>query len=496
MNFFKKIWNRIKRVFKKRPPTTEKVISEVKALLTQHIDKEEIYLQIKESDNAEQKAELIEQIAQHETAKSILEFTENETIISEQKKGRKKFYELHELRNELLVLVNKKATLEFAESQIKSASYPDTSAIDKRTNDLFSLLNKNKIDEKIELSDFSVFVFDKDFKELEKLLTEKSTLKRHGIREAEKQRQQVIYENKINKELNRLDTLINQSDFNEANQLIKTLRVSIKPNYKKGVTRLSKAVEKLKERELQIFKKQQEELLRKQAEEVERIRIANEKIEEERRIAREQEEALRKQEEEKRTEKLRKLNELLEFKFNWRDFEKVLQQNNILGFYHFTDRVNLKSIKENGGLYSWFYCDMNNIVIPKPGGSMGSRQNDTTNGKKDFVRIAFNKEHPMLFIAEKDGRISNAIWLNIDLKVAYFKNTEFSDKNAAAFSSYKPKIGNEVNYLENVRFDILKKAERVKHYNLSDDEKPYNQAEVLVKTWIPIEYITNINNFA
>lgn len=61
---------------------------------------------------------------------------------------------------------------------------------------------------------------------------------------------------------------------------------------------------------------------------------------------------------------------------------------------------------------------------------------------------------------------------------------------------YKPIIGKEVSNLENVRFDILKKAQRVKHYNLNDDEKPYNQAEVLVKTWIPLEHITNINNIA
>lgn len=495
MNFFNKIWNRIKRVFKKRPPTTEKIISEVKTILIQEVDKEEIYIQIRKSDNSEQKAELINQIAQHETAKSILEFAENENVVAEQKKGRKKLYELHELRNELLLLENKKATLEFDLTKIKTASYPDTSGIEKKVNFLFSLLSKNKIQNKIELSDASVSVFDINFKQLERLLTEKSALKRYGIREAEKQRQQLIYENKIIKEINRLEALINQSNFNEANQLIKKLQVSIKPNYKKGATRLLKAVEKLKKKELQIFKKQQDELLKKQAEEAEKIRIANEKIKEERRIASEKAETLRKLDEEKRTEKQRKLNELLEFKFNWRDFEKVLQENGITAFSHFTDKANLKSIKDNGGLFSWFYCDMNNIVIPMPGGSMGSRQNDTTNGKKDFVRVAFNKEHPMLFIAENDGRISNAVWLNIDVKVAYFKNTEFSDKNAAAFSSYTPKIGKDVNYLENVRFDILKKAKRVKHYNLSDDEKPYNQAEVLVKTWIPIEYITNINSF-
>jgi hypothetical protein len=32
----------------------------------------------------------------------------------------------------------------------------------------------------------------------------------------------------------------------------------------------------------------------------------------------------------------------------------------------------------------------------------------------------------------------------------------------------------------------------VKHYNLPESEKPFNQAELLVKTWIPIDYIKNI----
>lgn len=135
---------------------------------------------------------------------------------------------------------------------------------------------------------------------------------------------------------------------------------------------------------------------------------------------------------------------------------------------------------------------MNNIDIPVSGGSMGSRENDKTNGKKDFVRVAFKKDHPMLFVAKNDGRILQEEWLNIDIKVAYFKNTEFSDKNAAAFSSYKPIIGKEVSNLENVHFDILKK----RYFDLEEDEKKYYQAEVLVKTWIPIDYITNIKEFA
>lgn len=497
MNIFKTIWKKLKGLFTKRPPSTEQIISEEKSVLSGAVKEEDIYIKIQASSDDKERETLIKQIARQKVAEEIIEYVENETSPTvKKKKDRKNLYELHELRTELQKLEEQKAILHLAESKIQPISYPDTSSFDSRIDKLFSLLSKNKIDDKVEPSDFTVSAFDKDFKQLEKLLQEKSTLKRHGNREKEKQKQREIYESNIKKELNNLDSLIGQNKLEDAKLLVNRLSKSIKPDYKKGVERLSKAVTKLKEKELEIFKRRQAELLKQQQEEAERIRIAQDRILEQKRILREQEEAKKRIEESKNLEKENKLKALLNKKANWRDFQKVLQENGITGFYHFTDQSNLKSIKENGGLFSWFYCDSNNIVISMPGGSLGSRQNDSKNGKKDFVRVAFNKEHPMLFIAEKDGRISNAIWLNIDIEVAYFENTEFSDKNAAAFLSYKPIIGKDVSNLENVRFEILKKAQRVKHYNLPDDEKPFNQAEVLVKTWIPLEHITNINAFA
>jgi hypothetical protein len=497
MGIFKTLWEKIKRLFTKRPPSTEQIISEEKSALTEVVKIKDIYIKIQNSSDEKEKETLIKQIARQKVAEDIIKFVENEGTPNLVKKGNRKYlYELHELRIELQKLEEQKAILNLEESKIKPIIYPDTSSFDIRINKLFSLLSKNKANDKVELSDFTISAFDKDFKRLERLLTEKSSLRRHKTREQEKRRQREIYESNIKKELNNLDSLIGQNRLDDAKQLINRLTKSIKPDYKKGIERLSRAVAKLKEKELDIFKKRQAQLLRQQQEEAERIRIEQEQKLEQQRIAREQAEALRKIEEAKKTEKENKLKALLTKKFNWRDFQKILQENGISGFYHFTDRSNLKSIKENGGLFSWYYCDLNSIEIPMPGGSLGSRQNDTINGKKDFVRVAFNKEHPMLFIAQRDGRISRPVWLDIDIEVAYFEHTEFSDKNAAAISSYTPMIGKEAQHLSNIRFDILKKAERVKHYNLLDNEKPYNQAEVLVKTWIPIEYIKNIESLA
>ncbi len=500
MKFFKKIWTTIKIFFVgKKKKSDVKVYQDAKATIEKGIDKEEILTKASSATNDEERKEILQPLIDFVTAEQIVDAIENEPeILSETKptKKRKKLYDLHELENEIKRHQSNLTLLELQKSSVKEVFNPDTSSFDERINKLFSLLGKNKVNDKVELSDFTVSAFDKDFKQLERLLSEKSALRRHKTKEQEKKRQNKIYESNIKKELNHLDSLIEQNKLDDAKLLINRLSKSIKPDYKKGIERLSRAVEKLKEKELEVFKKRQAELLRQQQEEAERLRIEQEKKLEQQRIAREEAEEIRKIEEAKKTEKENKLKALLTKKFNWRDFQRILQDNGIAGFYHFTDRSNLKSIKENGGLFSWYYCDLNRIEIPMPGGSLGSRQNDTINGKKDFVRAAFNKEHPMLFIAQRDGRISRPVWLDIDIEIAYFEHTEFSDKNAAAFSSYTPIIGKEVQHLSNIRFDILKKAERVRHYNLLDNEKPYNQAEVLVKTWIPIEYIKNIESLA
>lgn len=50
---------------------------------------------------------------------------------------------------------------------------------------------------------------------------------------------------------------------------------------------------------------------------------------------------------------------------NWNDFKEILDQHHIIRLYHFTDRDNLESIINNGGLYSWADCDEKGIKIPK-----------------------------------------------------------------------------------------------------------------------------------
>ncbi len=488
MKFLKKIWRKFRGIFKKRPPSTEKIISEEKAVLEQTVNTIDIFKQIAESDNESERANLIRKIAKQNTAKRIIEFTEQDgQTITTNRKGKKRLFELHELRTELQSLEEKKVVLEYAESSILVADYPDTTSIQMQVIFLSTLLNKNKSDDKVELSKISISEYDKSLQQFEKLLIEKSTFRLHTTRETVKQKQEEIYKNQIKQKLSNLEILISQNKLIEAKSIINHLTISIKPTFQKELARLNKSKVKYKERELHNFKKQEEEILKIQAEQAKILSEQEKNRLAELKLRREEEAIQRRTEEEKLIAKANRLKALLSKKANWRDFQKVLQENGISILHHFTDSSNLKSIKENGGLYSWYYCGKNNIEIPMTGNSALGRSLDMEFNLEDYVRLSFIKDHPMKHVAMNEGRITKPYLLNVSIEVCYFENTRFSNMNAA---DRKHTNKDSVEFLQTLRFDLFHKS----YFDLNPIEKKLHQAEVLVKTWIPAEYITNLNN--
>ena len=176
-------------------------------------------------------------------------------------------------------------------------------------------------------------------------------------------------------------------------------------------------------------------------------------------------------------------------KNNWQQFKDIIERNNIKCLYHFTDRENLESIISNGGLYSWADCKAKGIDIPKPGGSMQSRQLDTRDNLQNYVRVSFVTQHPMMYVAMNEGRISNPVILKIDPKVIWMEGTKYADRNATKNGA---QVGGELSDFERIHFNAVKAN---KHFDLDEDEQPFFQAEILVKNFIPLEYITNIANF-
>ena len=99
------------------------------------------------------------------------------------------------------------------------------------------------------------------------------------------------------------------------------------------------------------------------------------------------------------------------------------------------------------------------------------------------MRLSFCDDHPMAYRLKQSG--SNIVILRIMADVALLKDTQFSDMNAA---DKRHTHGKKLSHLQMVDFDATRM-----HYLRSDDPnfKPH-QAEVMVKTFIPLKYIENI----
>jgi hypothetical protein len=228
-------------------------------------------------------------------------------------------------------------------------------------------------------------------------------------------------------------------------------------------------------------RKRKEEAAKQQAE---RIRIEQEA--QRQKALKSQQEAARLKEQRRAQEQARLNAKVAFFKSNWTSFQSIIQQNNITGLYHFTDRANLPSIRQHGGLLSWYYCKQNNITISKPGGSATSWILDERKGLQDFVRVSFVRDHPMMFVAQNDGRLANPVILEINPEVIYLKSTKYACQNAAKNGITADATLEKFN---SIRFPLL----RSRYFDLSTEDKPFYQAEILVLQKIPLEYITNIN---
>ena len=179
----------------------------------------------------------------------------------------------------------------------------------------------------------------------------------------------------------------------------------------------------------------------------------------------------------------------MEKKQNWQEYKAILDKHGITKLYHFTDRGNLESIIRNGGLYSWSDCEKKGIKISKPGSGQLSRQLDSRDGLQSYVRVSFVMQHPMMYVAMNEGRISNPVILEINPEVVYWDGTLYADRNATKNGA---NVGGTVDDLNRIHFQSVKAQ---KHFDLDEDEQQFYQAEVLVKNFIPLQYIRNIGNF-
>jgi hypothetical protein len=178
-------------------------------------------------------------------------------------------------------------------------------------------------------------------------------------------------------------------------------------------------------------------------------------------------------------------NEVSIYRDNSEEFIEILNHYGIAKLYHFTDKNNLPSIIENKGLFSWFYCLEKGIDIINPGGNELSRELDHRKNLHNYVRVSLTRNHPMMFA--EHNRFKEIVILEIEAKVIYLKGTKFSDKNAARNDAL---IGEDLAGFKNIKFDLFRHPN---HFNLSEDDKPFYQGEILINECVALEYILNIN---
>lgn len=164
---------------------------------------------------------------------------------------------------------------------------------------------------------------------------------------------------------------------------------------------------------------------------------------------------------------------------------QYLIDNGIKCLYHFTDKDRLNSIIRHGGLYSYKRCLDEAVVMPIRTDMAASRDIDAEFGLEDYARLSFCRDLPKAEERKKAG--AELVLLKISLEVATFEDTEFTDMEATL---RQMRHGNSFEDLKKVNLQATQKPACL----LSDIEYKQKQAEVLVKGFIPLKYVQNVNN--
>ncbi len=169
----------------------------------------------------------------------------------------------------------------------------------------------------------------------------------------------------------------------------------------------------------------------------------------------------------------------------WKSIIPFLNSRDIYKFYHFTDKKNLQSIIDIGGLYSWKGLQERSINTSLLSNDI-SRNLDIKNNLEYYVRLSFVHYHPMSTKVHYENN-TELIWLEIDTQIALSIDTLFSNINA---TDNNVAILKDFNDLKIINYNVFKK----KYSNLTYEEKKQYQAEIMVKDFLPIAYITNLES--
>ena len=463
MNIFKRAYNfcknKIQRFISKK--LNRKVYSKIrKATQTIKPETEILLNDLLKKEEAET-IPVINEIAETTTISELAELTASQDL---QVKQRRPVLELHELEAELNNLNKKYFSLEVKQRRIQPLKPLLSDFISEQVVRLNQILNNNTDKGKIQLSKISISGFDKSYNELEKLLSENSTLITYQKREAEKKNQEELYRKQLKSRLGELESLIGQNKLQEAKTKISSLEKSLsQSSFEKEKERLQKAKSKLRQKELANLQKVQDELLKRQKEEAEKLRLIEIEKQKQEEIARQYDFI---------TDETK---------------DNVLNDYHIQYLFHMTEISNLSNIFEHGLLsHNEAHSKGLNqvdIALQDVNQRRASKRPIYGISLHDFVPMYFNPKNPMLYKrSEKQNQI---VILAIDRRAIYQDKSMFTDGNAA---SGPTNFYNELKNLEKLNWACI----RDDYWSGYHDGKRVKCAETLTYPKVTLKHIQKI----
>ena len=148
-------------------------------------------------------------------------------------------------------------------------------------------------------------------------------------------------------------------------------------------------------------------------------------------------------------------------------------------------------IEKNDGLLSLKQITQKGLSIPVFGGNEWSHDADRQKQLDRFVHVAFLDDHPMFYIAKKEKRITEPVWLYIDISILELGNIKYSSdvSNKAGIS-----ILDNDQAIEEIDFEVLFTRTDWCDPEIQQRRKTALKSEILIPNFIPLDKITGYKN--
>jgi ssDNA thymidine ADP-ribosyltransferase, DarT len=128
-----------------------------------------------------------------------------------------------------------------------------------------------------------------------------------------------------------------------------------------------------------------------------------------------------------------------------------IHQYAIRAFFHFTESINLPSIRIHG-LLSLSELNRLKLLNVHYASSHESRSIDERYGLDKYVRLAFMNQHPMEYAAKKDGRLKDPKYLTVNSEILHREGVKVADGIAYA---HEVQIYDLPEACDKLDFDVL-----------------------------------------